>query len=450
MKLIKYKEKFYKYGKVKKKYTFLGIPFMVRVKQTDKKKLRILGIPVSKRVIRGGKKYYYIFGIRYSNNSRAAGSAYMFFKAIKNKPMVLWIDHSLGGGTETYSMNKFKSLKGTAVVCRLQYYPWDQYYMMSIPNNKKSGKYINKDLEQIYKILKDCNIDKIVINSLVGYDNSLKVLEFVKRLKKHSNKKITVSFRGHDFQSICPSFNLLNCDDKFCNFKYRYGCETCWKNKKLDKNECVDKILRSGAGTITDWRSAWGRFFTDTCDEIIVFSDSIAEMFIKSYPQLAKKILVIPHDFTPLRNVSVARHTGVNIACLGSMQKNKGSDIIRQMCNILSGRDDVQIFVIGNMADSPDVPKNLIVTGNYQLNKLPEIIEKNKIDLIFIPSICPETFSYTTAEAMSMGMPVACYDMGAPAERVSKYEKGLVLSKINPKQNLKDIINFANKIKKEF
>ena len=69
-------------------------------------------------------------------------------------------------------------------------------------------------------------------------------------------------------------------------------------------------------------------------------------------------------------------------------------------------------------------------------------MRRNNIDIVFIPSIWPETFSYTTSEAMSMGMPIACYAMGAPAERVGPYNRGLVLNKIAPRENLNQIINF--------
>ena len=41
-----------------------------------------------------------------------------------------------------------------------------------------------------------------------------------------------------------------------------------------------------------------------------------------------------------------------------------------------------------------------------------------------------------------MGMPIACYAMGAPAERVGPYNRGLVLNKIAPRENLNQIINF--------
>jgi 1,4-dihydroxy-2-naphthoate octaprenyltransferase len=48
-----------------------------------------------------------------------------------------------------------------------------------------------------------------------------------------------------------------------------------------------------------------------------------------------------------------------------------------------------------------------------------------------VPSICPETYSYTTDEIMQMGYPLIVFDLGAPAERVKNYELGKIISKEN-------------------
>ena len=117
--------------------------------------------------------------------------------------------------------------------------------------------------------------------------------------------------------------------------------------------------------------------------------------------------------------------------------KDKGADVIRKMAQHMP--NDINIKIIGTMKDAPE---NIFVYGKYNPRKLPRIMKKHKIDLVFIPSIWPETFSYTTSEAISMGLPVACFNMGAPAERVSKYSCGLILNEISPQKNLAQIIDF--------
>ena len=78
---------------------------------------------------------------------------------------------------------------------------------------------------------------------------------------------------------------------------------------------------------------------------------------------------------------------------------------------------------------------------------MPDIIEAEKIDLIFIPSVWPETFSYTAQEAIEMGMPVAVFDLWAPAERVKKYSKGLIIEKIDAEYALRKILGFTSEMR---
>ena len=107
---------------------------------------------------------------------------------------------------------------------------------------------------------------------------------------------------------------------------------------------------------------------------------------------------------------------------LGNISPAKGANILKELDLILPKFKNVHMFLAGKVGFSP---KNIKLLGQYKLENLASLMEKNFIDFILIPSIGPETFSYTTEEAMTMGLPVACYDLGAPAERVKKYKKGL-------------------------
>ena len=87
-----------------------------------------------------------------------------------------------------------------------------------------------------------------------------------------------------------------------------------------------------------------------------------------------------------------------------------------------------------------------VTTGRYNVDDLPSIVKNYDIDLFFIPSIWPETFSYTTEEAIQMGMPVVTFDLGAPATRVREYSRGMVLNTDkDPNHILEKIIDFSNR-----
>ena len=47
--------------------------------------------------------------------------------------------------------------------------------------------------------------------------------------------------------------------------------------------------------------------------------------------------------------------------------------------------------------------------------------------MVFLPSIVPETFSFVAEEVMALGLPLAAFDIGAPAERIRYYTRGAIL-----------------------
>lgn len=69
---------------------------------------------------------------------------------------------------------------------------------------------------------------------------------------------------------------------------------------------------------------------------------------------------------------------------------------------------------------------NFVSLNEYERSQLPDLVEQQQIDVFFLTSIWPETFSFTCSEIISMDVPLICFDMGAPVERTKQYDKGLV------------------------
>jgi len=145
---------------------------------------------------------------------------------------------------------------------------------------------------------------------------------------------------------------------------------------------------------------------------------------------MENNITVIPHTVEGIHPVVLEKDpnkTTVTVGVLGGINYVKGSHIIKQMVQLIE-RDnlDINIVVIGDITESIR-SKHFTVTGRYELDKLPQIIQEHDIDVFLIPSIWPETFSYTTQEIIMMELPLMVFDLGAPAERVKKYDKGYIL-----------------------
>ena len=341
--------------------------------------------------------------------------------------MEVWFCHALGGGADIYFREQMK-LNNSVLYVEVQdlnvrdslkiSYFYKEYSDFIVCNYKNAEVFLNKLSPQ-----------KIVINNLAFYFNLKKIVNLIKSLKE--NLKCFVSFRGHDFQPICPNVHMLNSENKYCRCTNFKQCKSCLKRIKKP----IMKIR-----SIPQYEKLWQEFLYNVVDEVILFSNATFQIYQKFYPLLKQKVKIVPHTIEPLVEIKVKKHSAINVAILGNCNVEKGLNIIKEIDQLIIKYSNVSFNVIGETKENF---QNIRVFGRYKKEQLPEIVEKNQIDIIFIASIIPETFSYTTAEAMSMGLPVACFDLGAQAERIKQYSKGLIIDQIDAKYALEKIIHFV-------
>lgn len=108
-----------------------------------------------------------------------------------------------------------------------------------------------------------------------------------------------------------------------------------------------------------------------------------------------------------------------NVAFLGGMVPEKGSQKAYEM--IRNGSKDICWHVFGTVADADLIDlrqDNLVKHGTYKQQDIPQLLAENKIDVVCIMSVWPETFCYTLSEAVFCNVPVFVTDIGAAGERV--------------------------------
>lgn len=400
------------------KYKLLGIT-IARVRKIDIfVEYKILGVIIKRVLIPSHKKM------------RKEKSLELFSK----KNMILFFDLSLGGGTESYFYNILKNARINNNIIRFQYMNDLNIYKVTYFERDNEYILIVKDLFSFEKKIFRTELSEIVVNNLVSWPNTYAVLDLISRLK---NKNVFLSVRGHDYFPICPFFNLTR-NGRFCGLPLGEGCEACFPLNTHDDIPVAPGI------EINSWRKNWEHFFDKYVDELIVFSQSGYNLFVKTYPCLERKTKIILHNVPNLREIRSYGNkiSKIKIGILGSItRQSKGSDILNEMELYIDSDPNISLVVIGDYKKSS--PKTRVI-GKYNREELPEILEKNEIDIIFIPSVWPETFSYTTAEAIIMNIPVACFNLGAPAERVKKYDKGLVINEIDAKLAVCEIKKFID------
>lgn len=357
---------------------------------------------------------------------------------MKGHNSILTFDHNLGGGATEYLNGKIKKhIESGDAFTVIRYNLSSNDYMFIFESHGFKKQYVFRDITELQKLGMYFSFDVIYINELVTYPVLTQVFEEIVKFAKSQGAKLVMLM--HDYFAICPSINLLNEDGIYCDFPAKKECDFCFKLKHLDSVfQCAD---------VKEWQSRW-KTFLDECDEIRCFSEDTKKRMTAVYGDSPAYTLV-PHsvDYLFPINMEYKRTSTINIGLIGTMTLHKGREVVKDMLKEIEAEKlDVNIVLIG--AEQETVlgnMKHFRQTGRYRAEELPQLIYENDIDMFLIPSVWPETFSYTSEELMQMGLPVACFDIGAPAERIGRYDKGLIIPGIDGKLALDLILNYVSK-----
>jgi glycosyltransferase involved in cell wall biosynthesis len=180
-------------------------------------------------------------------------------------------------------------------------------------------------------------------------------------------------------------------------------------------------------------------------DRVLCFSNASRDLLLKAYPELrTERISVVPHatSYFPSRKPQVNMSSGLHIGVLGEIGPHKGCAIVQALSEeIVRQKARIRISVIGTLEADCDAAV-VTETGPYEPSSLVDMVEASGANVFLFPSIWPETFSYVVDELMQLEVPIACFDMGAPAERVRRYPRGKLIPFSNARAILSALSTF--------
>lgn len=342
--------------------------------------------------------------------------------ASKADAVELIVDHDLGGGANQFRQTVARNLlaQRTAVFILTFHVPTLQYVLECRSGDESLRLAIN--LDTFLQVCPSMRLRRIHYNNAVSFTRQLALLEALRTLAGRGG--IPITYYLHDFHSVCPSHFLLDKNGKHCGVPDIGRCVKCLPQIK---DGLVSLFPERDMHL---WRRRWGAFLSEA-DEIVFFSESSKALLLKAYPQLARhpRLTLKPHDISdfPSAPVSFDLSGPLNIGIVGRINAHKGSRVIEQMAAAIDEQGlDIRITVFGAL-DGASKSRAISVTGSYDRNALAGLLASHKVNMIAFTSIWPETFSFVVAEVMSLGLPVVCFDLGAPAERLKSYRLGRVV-----------------------
>lgn len=224
-----------------------------------------------------------------------------------------------------------------------------------------------------------------------------------------------LSLRLHDFFPISPSWNLLDHKGRF------QGVPDL--NTQDPAHALAETSTQPGMSH-REWRTRWGHV-VDAATEVTTFSTASATLMRDAYPQVRDKLKHSPHAIPNLP--AQLRPGGQSLGVLGGINHAKGGTVLQNLSRI----GDRRIAVIGELDGCFSLPPPHLVHGRYMQNEIGKLAQTYDIGVWFLPSVCPETFSFATHETLATGLPVVSFDLGAQAETLSAASNGHVL-KVGP------------------
>ena len=346
-----------------------------------------------------------------------AKKIYYSLKLKNNLPNVLITIHNWEtntGGTTLHVRDLIKSLNDKYNFFILSKHPiTDNYVLYSIIDGEENSIILNHIFkfsdynfhnesykELISKILEDFKIDILHVHHLQNH-----YFNVVEEAKKRGIKTIITL---HDFYCLCPTINMLEMGDKFCIGKKDKRCSECLYKQKAIRNNIVE-----------NWEEKFEKIL-QKFDTIITPSENAKNYILEYYKDL--DIKVIEHgidmkksDYRPNLNKN-----NYNVAIIGVICNHKGGNIFKELVKKANKQIHFHSFGYSEIKELSKNKSNYTYHGIYKRENLQNLLKENNIDLICFLQKWPETYSYTLNEAITAGIPVLSFDIGAGADRIKK------------------------------
>ncbi|UJF33206.1 glycosyltransferase [Paenibacillus hexagrammi] len=226
----------------------------------------------------------------------------------------------------------------------------------------------------------------------------------------------------HDYWSICPRFFLLKHDLSYCEgpnqgascFPCLHGteqaCAGAEQQKYLERYRFIKSIM------------------IEKTDQIITVSDSVRDKLIAEGIPEAKIRTVYPgvRSFTPVPKPRKKDPTTITFGYLGQLSTHKGAHVLIDAFQQLPHPESHRLLLYGGIDRmyKETLMKliagrtNIDLKGAYQSNQLSDILAE--MDVLVVPSVCPETATLVTQEALMSGTPVIGSNIGGIPEFIKE------------------------------
>ena len=223
----------------------------------------------------------------------------------------------------------------------------------------------------------------------------------------------------HDYASVCPQITFVDHQHRYCGEPPVEVCETCAASGNALGTRSVAKLLMASAKRL------------EQAARVVVPTTDMATRLLRHLPRIAPEIEPLEQSVIPAAPRAKRPDTGpLHVIVCGALNIDKGFDVVLACARDAQARRlDLRFTVVGYTVDDEALLEtgHAFVTGEYAEEEAVPLLRAQAGDIGFLPSICPETWSFSLSELWRAGLNVAAFDLGAQAVRIRSRMGGLIL-----------------------
>jgi glycosyltransferase involved in cell wall biosynthesis len=349
---------------------------------------------------------------------------------------MMMVTHRSGGGTERHVHDMVKALEREGVVVFLT------RVAVNHPNKvvvQRAGAEEVVELgtfdvggspDAYARLLHRLHIRHLHVQHLAGFPEAIS--DWIQRACIAAVVPYDVTL--HDYLVVCPRIVMVTVSNEYCGEPPLSQCERC----------IATAGSPFGRPSVADWRARHGRLLAGARCRFVP-SEDVAERVSRYFPGLDFTIRAHPEprrndirlkalQAKSLRGKAAgwgASSGGTkHVVVIGHITDHKGFDIVLKSAKLAyRTRAPVRFTIVGTTERDSDFEHldNVTILGRYNPSELLEIIEREAPDIAFLPSTCPESYSFTLSETIVGGIYPVVFDLGAMGKRLRSLGWGKIL-----------------------
>ncbi|MEL7256576.1 MAG: glycosyltransferase [Pseudomonadota bacterium] len=323
----------------------------------------------------------------------------------------VYLGHILGGGAEFYLKRRVgQDLEQGGVALVLRAAPKGEW-QLELHTQQGITRGVTTSAQFVRRLVGLLPKRRVVYSCGVGAEDLTELPKLLIDLAAGSTSELEILF--HDYLPLSPSYTLLDSDGRYAPIITPHNARD-----RAHVYHCPD----GRAVSLTEWRRTWEMAML-RANRLIVFSDSSRKIVADAFPDASAKIKVAPHAVA-LKQRRIVPGVDADgrpvIGVLGAIGMQKGAKVLQALSHTIHQSGEARLVLIGYMDPTYPLADTAHVHGPYEVRDVPALAKRYGVSCWFIPSIWPETFSYTTHEALATGLPVWSFDLGAQGDAIKR------------------------------